>query len=417
MKHLITLIASYLLLPLVLVYGAYGLYILAQLGNALEEAQKADTAYQYSQVVRALYRAAVACYRGELGEEHLKEVEGRIYLAEQSTNWDRLSPEARQTLSGLRERLPRLRDCDQLAAAAEEVFPVQVEATNLANRLRADLKAKLATFRRSLVFGLALLVILVAVVLVVQERFRRSQQALIGLLRSENRFKSRLLGLVAHELKTPLAAAAGFAELLGRASDDGERRRYLDGLLRASRRMRAVLHAFLDLHRLDATGSLPVRKAPVALAELAAEALEVAGVTFPQVRFRLEAPGEELTVEGDPDRLYHAVLNLLENAAKYGSGEVILRVREDSGRARIEVESAGELDPDRAEGLFRPFSRLPEHLGQEGWGLGLSLVAEVARAHGGEAGFEAEGGRLVFFLTLPGARPGGSPPSPKAQAG
>jgi len=96
---------------------------------------------------------------------------------------------------------------------------------------------------------------------------------------------------------------------------------------------------------------------------------------------------------------------------------VVLRLVAGPERARFEVESSGRLDPEEADRLFAPFARLPEHRGVEGWGLGLSLVREVAAAHGGEAGFEPRGGRLVFYVELPRGSRAGSPPDGGARAG
>ncbi len=410
--------AGYLLLALIVAYGGYALATLSRLHRALDEAQRADTAYQYSQVVRFLYRAAEACQEGRLSGKDLEAIADRVYLAENSTNWDLLSPQAKRLVRELKARLPELgsrRDCRALAAWAERVFPVQVEAVTLANRLRAEIKARIRSTQGTLLFGLGLLLLAAALILYFQDQLQRSQAQRIALLENETAFKSRLLGLVAHELKTPLAAVAGFAELAAHAPDEESRRRHLASLSRASQRMRAALSTFLDLHRLETTGAIAIEPVDSDLAAIARGALEIARGAFPRVRFSAEIPEKGPVARVDPNRVVHALLNLLENAAKYGRGGVALRLVEEGGRVRLEVESEGELDPASAERLFAPFARLQEHRGQEGWGLGLSLVREVAEAHGGRAGYRKGEGRIVFFFELP-LRPG-TRPAQEAPAG
>ncbi len=385
-------------------YGGYALLTLVSLDRALDEAQQADTAYQYSQVVRFLYRAAEGCHRGRLSPEDLRAVADRVYLAENSTNWNLLSPESRETLLRLKKVLPGIGavgDCAALAAWAERVFPVQVEAVTVANRLRAEIKARIRSTARTLLFGLGLLLLAAALILYFQDQLRQAQAERIARLEDESAFKSRLLGLVAHELKTPLAAVAGFAELAARAPDEASRRRHLASLSRASQRMKTALATFLDLHQLETRGGIATEPAPTDLARVGRGALEIAQGAFPKTAFRAELPEAGPVAVVDPNRLAHALLNLLENAAKYGGGRVALRLVVEGERARFEVESPGSLDPKAAERLFAPFARLPEHRGLEGWGLGLSLVREVAEAHGGRAGYRGEGGRIVFFVELP----------------
>ncbi len=405
------------MLFLLVAYGLFGFSTLFRVQRAILEAERADTAYQYSQVVRALYRAAVACYRGRLGEEELKEVRERIRLAVESVSYGDLSPESKAELEALSRALDGELSCDDYAAWAERVFPVQVEAVERSNWLRAEIKAQLAVYQRNLLLGLGLLFLAAALILYLLERLRLAQAAEIRALEDETRFKSRLLGLVAHELRTPLAAVAGFAELAARAPDEKARRRHLESLAVASQRMRAALSTFLDLHRLETGAGIGAEPEPTDLGGVARGALEVARGAHPRVRFRAELPDEPLVAEVDKNRLAHALLNLLENAAKYGEGEVVLRLVAGPDRARFEVESSGHLDPEEADRLFAPFARLPEHQGVEGWGLGLSLVREVAAAHGGEAGFEPRGGRLVFYVELPRGPRAGSPPGGGARGG
>jgi len=408
--------ASWILLVLLLAYGAFGLLTLSRVRQAIDEAARADTAYQYSQVVRVLYKAAVACQQGKLDRRLLEEVQKRVELAIESASFRDLSPEAQGLLRRLSEEVKKPLSCEAYAAWAERVFPVQVEAVERSNWLRAEIKAQLRRYQQSLLFGLGLLFLAAALILYLLEQLRKAQAAEIRALENESRFKTRLLGLVAHELRTPLAAVAGFAELAAAARDEETRRRHLKSLSVASERMRTALFTFLDLHRLETTGGIATEPEPTELSALARGVLEIARGAYPKTLFSAALPEAPLVAEVDKNRLAHALLNLLENAAKYGRGEVRLRLGKGPLGCRFEVESEGELSPEIAERLFAPFARLPEHRGMEGWGLGLSLVKEVAEAHGGRAGLERREGTIVFFIELPSERCD-FPPGEGAQAG
>jgi len=413
----IALWVSWLLLALLAAYGIFGLSTLSRVHRAILEAERADTAYQYSQVIRTLYRAAVSCYQGRLDRTILEEVRQRVVLAIGSLTFADLSEDSRARLKELLSVLDRDLRCSDYAAWAERVFPVQVEAVERSNWLRAEIKAQLRGYQRSLLLGLGLLFFAAALILYLLERLRLAQAAEIQALENESRFKSRLLGLVAHELRTPLAAVAGFAELAARAQDEASRERHLRSLSVASERMRAALATFLDLHRLETGAGIGAEPEPTDLVAVAREVLEVARGAHPGVTFSSALPEGSIVVKVDRNRIAHAVLNLLENAAKYGDGEVVLRLQAGEQSVRFEVESVGRLDPEVADRLFAPFARLPEHKGVEGWGLGLSLVREVAAAHGGRAGFETRQGRLIFFVELPKALRDGSPPGEGARGG
>jgi len=403
------------LLASLLIYGAFGLYTLSKVRQVIDEADRANTAYQYSQVVRALYKVAVACYQGQIDERLLADLLTRVELAVESTTFQDLSTESKELLLALAKDLNKPLTCADYAEWAERVFPVQVEAVERANWLRAEIKVQLYNYQRNLLFGLGLLFFATAAILYLLDLLRKTQEAEIAALEGESRFKTRLLGLVAHELRTPLAAVAGFAELAAQAPDEATRKRYLESLSIASQRMRTALYTFLDLHRLETTGGIATEPEAVNLASLGRGVLEVARGAFPNVRFVEELPQERVEAVVDKNRLAHALINLLENAAKYGGGEVHFRFAPGEEGCRFEVESEGELSEAAAERLFTPFSRLPEHQGMEGWGLGLSLVKEVAEAHGGRAGFENRAGRTVFFIELPKTLCG-SPPGAEAPA-
>jgi signal transduction histidine kinase len=110
------------------------------------------------------------------------------------------------------------------------------------------------------------------------------------------------------------------------------------------------------------------------------------------------------TYEGDERLLRRAVRNLLENARRYGGSDVELSLVPVSGGLEIAVEDRGPGVPeDQRERIFEPFYRMPGHAEHAGGvGLGLSLVRQIARQHGGQVRCEARpGGGSRFVIRLP----------------
>jgi signal transduction histidine kinase len=209
--------------------------------------------------------------------------------------------------------------------------------------------------------------------------------------------------VLAHELRTPLASLRGLTQLLaGYELSDAERKRVTSLVEAEAGKLESMVNALLDLERLalrDFRSSSTVTDlgdlARTRVAFLAAgtrRALEVS------------APSGVL-VRADAMLIERVIDNLVSNALKYtpSSAPVRVTVRHTDGEAMLEVEDggAGIADAER-ERIFRRFVRGSTARGTAGLGLGLSLVAEVARWHGGRVSLEAvpEGGSR-FRVTLP----------------
>ena len=129
-------------------------------------------------------------------------------------------------------------------------------------------------------------------------------------------------------------------------------------------------------------------------------------------RCEAEVTGRPAAVRGDPRLLRRLARNLLENARRHGAGSrVEAWVGEGTGRARLRVCDRGPGVPEgERERIFDPFYRLPGAPPGDGAGLGLALVRQIARRHGGEARcLPREGGGSCFEVDLPLAT---SPPAP-----
>ena len=222
----------------------------------------------------------------------------------------------------------------------------------------------------------------------------------------------RFVADASHELRTPLAAVRAYAELYGRGAaerpDDLERS--MRGISRESERMSLLVDDLLLLARLD--DGRPLERDAVALDEVVGEAVETAQAVEPDRPVTLAS--EHVVVLGDRDRLRQVVDNLLANVRAHtpAGTAVAVSLRPEAGEAVLEVADRGPgLPPDELEHVFERFYRADPSRARAsgGAGLGLSIVAAVAAAHGGRvAARPGPDGGAVFTVAVPLAREGSS---------
>lgn len=199
-----------------------------------------------------------------------------------------------------------------------------------------------------------------------------------------------LLANASHELRTPLARIRLAVELL---KDSADPKRKI-GLQQDIAELDWLVDEILLASRLDAVTEA-VELQEVDLLALAAE--ECARYDCAQLE---GTPG---VIHADPRLLRRLLRNLLENAARHGMPPTQVRIACDSTTATITVWDGGRgVPPDEFENVFRPFYRPPDGGQRGGTGLGLSLVRQIARRHGGDAGCAVMSeGRSCFLVTLP----------------
>lgn len=207
-----------------------------------------------------------------------------------------------------------------------------------------------------------------------------------------------MLGVLGHDLRTPLGAIVTSAEVLRlKAGDDPQVARVAEALHSSSRRMTRLISQLLAFGAAR-LGNLPMVPRPCDLAVLAREAIE----EFPdRQRFELRAEGDTHGT-WDADRLAQVVSNLLGNALQHGTCEEVVRLRvdgESAGEVICTVSNGGTMPDDVAATLFVPFS--PSSAATRGTGLGLSIVEHVVRAHGGTVSGASSDGRTTFTVRLP----------------
>jgi two-component system OmpR family sensor kinase len=228
---------------------------------------------------------------------------------------------------------------------------------------------------------------------------------------SEGRLR-RFIADASHELRTPLAAIRAYAELFGRGAAERPQdlARSMSGISRESERMSVLVDDLLLLARLDE--GRPLERAPVDLAEIAGEAVDAARVVDHDRP--IQASLEPVVVLGDHDRLRQVVDNLLSNVRSHTppGTEVRVAVRSVDGQAELSVSDTGPgLTEAEAAQVFERFYRVDSSRARAsgGVGLGLSIVAAVAYAHGGAATARpTSGGGATFVVTIPAAAPDAS---------
>jgi signal transduction histidine kinase len=232
--------------------------------------------------------------------------------------------------------------------------------------------------------------------------------------RKLSRLRSDFVSQVSHELRTPLTQIRMFAETLrlGRVRSEAEGERSLEIIDREARRLGHLVENILQFSRGE-RGTLELVRSVQPLAPLVTEVVE-------ELVPMIEARGSRLRVDSDdPDDLEADVdagafrqilLNLLDNAVKYGpEGQeirlTIRRLRDDPARARLEIEDQGPGIPRRdRERIWRSFRRLERDRQRAvaGTGIGLAVVRELVERHGGRTWVE-EGtrGGALFVVELP----------------
>lgn len=241
-----------------------------------------------------------------------------------------------------------------------------------------------------------------------------AQQALVEM--ESERLRNALLAAISHDVRTPLTAVVGLAESLERAlppTNEGARNtaRAISG---QARELAALVNNLLDMARLQ-HGAVTLRSDWNSVEELVGAAIRAAGPALAGRPVRTEVPADLPLVEFDATLMERVLVNLLENAAKYGAPPIVLAARVTPDALALSVRDHGPgLPPGSEQQLFDKFRRGEAESATPGVGLGLAICKAAVLAHGGriEAG-QAQGGGAVFTITLPRR----APPTTDAAAG
>ncbi|MGE0548269.1 MAG: response regulator [Kofleriaceae bacterium] len=220
------------------------------------------------------------------------------------------------------------------------------------------------------------------------------------------RYQEELMGIVGHDLRNPLGAILAGTEVLKlRAGANSAFEPVIRRIRSSTHRMTRIVDQLLDVTRARLGGGIPVSVSDTALKPLISGVVEELALAYPETKFELRSDGD-IQGQWDPDRLGQVVANLLGNAAQYGrpGAPVGVEVARDNNAAIISIRNAirdAPIAPEVIATMFQPYRRgnVAGHSG--GLGLGLYIVHEIVRAHGGTIDVQSNDNGTVFRVMLP----------------
>jgi two-component system OmpR family sensor kinase len=235
----------------------------------------------------------------------------------------------------------------------------------------------------------------------------RIEEAFAVRTESENKLR-RFVADASHELRTPITAIRGFSELhrQGAVNGEAETKQLIARIEGESKRMGSLVEDLLLLARLDQAREMDSK--PVDIVKVVADAVASAQVSGPDHPITLVTPNVELFMLGDEVRIHQVIANLLANARAHtpDGTPIAVMITSDESEVSISVADKGPgLSETDQQHIFERFYRADgsrTRTGDDGSGLGLSIVDAVMRAHGGKVSVDSElGNGSKFTLTFP----------------
>ena len=243
---------------------------------------------------------------------------------------------------------------------------------------------------------------LIAFHLDTQERLRLSDAALLD-ERQTAQLREQFIAVLGHDLRNPLTAVRGGAEILRMLPLDERAAPVVALIERSSARMAGLVENVLDFARGRLGGGLSLNRADEELQTVLEQVIAELRVAWPGREVVCEfALGRRVNCDGP--RIAQMFSNLLANALTHGDpgGPVRVFARSDEGGFELSVANTGEpIPPDTAERLFQPFTRVGDGSGREGLGLGLYIASEIAHAHGGSLEVSSSEAETRFTFRMP----------------
>ena len=233
---------------------------------------------------------------------------------------------------------------------------------------------------------------------------RNAEHAALLDERSASALREQFIAVLGHDLRNPLAAIMGGAQLL-RKTPLNERATTIVGVIEGgATRMAALIDNVLDLARGRLGGGLSLsHETDVFVEPVLRQVIAELQTAWPQRIFETEFAARE-PVSCDAGRLGQLFSNLLGNALTHGASDKPIRIeaRTGDGMFQLSVSNTGEPIPAKAlERLFEPFFRADVRPSQQGLGLGLYIVSEIARAHHGSIDVKSDASETRFTFQMP----------------
>jgi two-component system sensor histidine kinase VicK len=220
--------------------------------------------------------------------------------------------------------------------------------------------------------------------------------------------KNDFIGMVSHELKTPLTSLNGYLQMLGKKAKDTHDEftsNALDRSIIQVRKMTTMINGFLNVSRLE-SGKIHIDKQNFDLAELVKEAEEETIVTISSHHV-IFAPVEETFIVGDRDKIGQVINNFISNAVKYSPHGSTIQVActtvQNTALVSVKDEGMG-VKPEDQQRLFERYYRVEAMSNQtiSGFGIGLYLCSEIINRHDGKIWVDSEPGNgSTFYFSLP----------------
>ena len=303
----------------------------------------------------------------------------------------------------------------QLTARMDTLIKQYEEEMTLRARQDAELQQEVRMRSARIIAGIAIGAVLLSaffLILIMRDisrnnRYRRELE--IANRRAEDLLVARekLMLAITHDFKAPLGSIMGYTELLSRLTEDERQRFYLDNMKSSSEHLLKLVSDLLDFHRLD-LNKAEVNRVTFNPSQLfdeiyvSFEPLTAAkGLTL-QRHVASELNGKYIS---DPLRLRQIVNNLVSNAVKFTQkGEITLTATYDSSKLTIAIADTGKgMATEDRERIFQEFTRLSGAQGEEGFGLGLSIVKKLVTLLEGKISVEStlgEGSCFTVVLSL-----------------
>lgn len=264
-------------------------------------------------------------------------------------------------------------------------------------------------FRQGIVFPTfaPLLVAWLSVVGAAAYQYFTTRFALFRTEQERSRYQ-QAIHFVTHEMRTPLTAIQGSSELMTRYNLNPDKQKQMAQTINAeSKRLARMITTFLNLERLG-DGSLDLKQEPFSVAAALDACLDRARLVAERKQMTIDvAQADDASLTGDRELLEYAIYNLLTNAVKYSpeKSQVTVRSQRRGNQLQLSVADQGMgMDAHEVKHIFDKFYRTKraEAAGIEGTGIGLSIVQEIIKHHGGRIEVTSQPGRgSCFTLVLP----------------
>jgi signal transduction histidine kinase len=222
--------------------------------------------------------------------------------------------------------------------------------------------------------------------------------------RETSELREQFIAVLGHDLRTPLSAVQHGIEILKRKDFAPEILPTLNRMQRSVDRMSSIVDDVVDFTRGRMGGGITLAMQHTPAVDLVLRQIvdELSGV-HPEHQIIADIP-EGIDLLCDAGRLGQLLSNLLKNAIVHGDpcGAITVSASLDSDRFRMAVSNKGKgLSPDLIQQLFKPFQRASASTAHDGLGLGLYIVDEIAKSHGGKMDVSSVDGMISFTFTMP----------------